>query len=75
MDLSHTHLQGLPIGLLFDTYYFYVTMHMEATDSTPEKQIICRVDRFSNIKQLTKKSVIHKVAINFQRTFCEIATI
>lgn len=30
-------------------------MHMEATDSTPEKQIICRVDRFSNIKQLTKK--------------------
>lgn len=42
------NLSGLPTGLIFDTYYFYVIIHFHATDHHPERDAQYRLDRFKN---------------------------
>lgn len=43
-------LFGLPTGLLFDTYYFYVIIHFQATDHHAERDAYYRLDRFDSIE-------------------------
>lgn len=44
------HLFGLPTGLLFDSYYFYVIIHFQATENHAERDAYYRLDRFTEIK-------------------------
>ncbi|APS26517.1 WYL domain-containing protein [Weissella cibaria] len=43
-------LFGLPTGLLFDTYYFYVIIHFQATEHHAERDAYYRLDRFDSIE-------------------------
>ncbi|WP_447408708.1 WYL domain-containing protein [Weissella confusa] len=44
------HLFGLPTGLLFDSYYFYVIIHFQATENHAERDAYYRLDRFTKIE-------------------------
>lgn len=43
------HLNGLPLGIIFDTYYFYVLIHFQATEHHQERDAQYRLDRFQTI--------------------------
>jgi predicted DNA-binding transcriptional regulator YafY len=48
-------LFGLPVGLIFDTYYFYVIIHFRETENHPARDAQYRLDRFSNIEPFEGK--------------------
>lgn len=62
MDHTTKSYIGLPIGLFFDTYYFYVIMQREKDGKN--FQAFHRIDRFSNLWPNNKVKIIHPASLN-----------
>ncbi|CAH0418355.1 WYL domain-containing protein [Periweissella ghanensis] len=62
MDHTNKADTALPIGLFFDTYYFYIIMQREQAGKN--FQAFYRIDRFNNIRTNNRVKISHPASLN-----------